>query len=317
MHEKKHIELSVIVPTYNEEASVRELYERVRQSIKDLSGEHEIIFVNDGSADKTLEKITGLAGKDPSVKYISFSRNFGHQTAVTAGLDKCSGNAVVIIDGDLQDPPEVIPELYEKYKQGYQVVYARRKARKGETVFKKLTARWFYRLLKSITSFEIPLDTGDFRLIDKKIVDYLRQMPEQNKFLRGQIAWLGFRQTFVEFERDKRKAGKTNYSFKKMLSFALDGITAFSNKPLKLVTAVGVLVAGIAFVIILWALVSHFFLDRTITGWTSLIISVLFIGGIQIFSIGIIGEYISRINSDVKKRPLYIVEQTNIEEHVK
>ncbi len=305
--------ISVVIPVYNEAEIISELHSRLVASLVSLVEKYELIFVNDGSTDATLFRLMEIANVDCNVRYISFSRNFGHQIAVTAGLDRCKGSAVVIIDGDLQDPPELIPELYRRYKEGFEVVYAKRTRRKGETFFKKITAKLFYRLLKRLTSVDIPLDVGDFRLIDKKIVEYLKMMPEQNKFLRGQIAWLGFRSTFVEFERDGRKAGKTGYSLSKMRKFAIDGITAFSDRPLKLVTNVGFVISGLAFLVILYALFAHFVLHVTITGWTSLIVSSMFIGGIQLFSIGIIGEYISRINSNVRNRPLYIVDQTNIE----
>lgn len=307
------IELSVIVPVYNEQEIISQLYNRLNAAIESITPNHELIFINDGSKDATLFRLIELTEKDKRVKFINFSRNFGHQIAVTAGLDYCKGNAVVIIDGDLQDPPELIPELYKKYKEGNEVVYAKRIKRKGETVFKKLTAKLFYRILKNITSVDIPIDVGDFRLIDRKIVDYLKLMPEQNKFLRGQIAWLGFRQTFVEFERDSRTTGKTGYPLSKMIKFALDGITGFSNSPLRMVTNLGLFISFVAFMVILYALYSHYFLHRTITGWTSLIISSMFIGGIQLLSVGIIGEYISRINTNVRNRPLYIIEKTNIE----
>jgi dolichol-phosphate mannosyltransferase len=252
-----------------------------------------------------------LSEIDNHVFYINFSRNFGHQIAVSAGLDYCSGSAVVIIDGDLQDPPEIISDLYARYKEGYEVVYAKREQREGESIFKRITAKIFYRLLKKLTSIDIPLDTGDFRLIDKKIVDYLKLMPEQNKFLRGQIAWLGFKQTQVVFNREKRKHGKSGYSLGKMLHFAIDGVTSFSDKPLLLVSKLGFTISFISFIVILYAIYSHFILNRTITGWTSLIISSMFIGGVQLISVGIIGEYISRINKNVQNRPLYIVEHTN------
>jgi len=211
----------------------------------------------------------------------------------------------------LQDPPELIVDLFKKFNEGYEVVYAKRKERKGESAFKKVTAKIFYRTLKRITAIDIPLDTGDFRLIDRKVVNYLNQMPEQNKFLRGQIAWLGFKQTEVLFNREKRKYGKTGYSLGKMLRFAMDGITSFSDKPLQLVTKIGFTISFVSFIIILYAIYSHFVLDRTVTGWTSLIISSMFIGGVQLISIGVIGEYISRINKNVLKRPLYIIEKTN------
>jgi dolichol-phosphate mannosyltransferase len=252
-----------------------------------------------------------LTQKNSRVFYINFSRNFGHQVAVTAGLDASKGKSVVIIDGDLQDPPELIVDLFKKHKEGYEVVYAKRRERKGESIFKKITAKLFYRILKRITAINIPLDTGDFRLIDRKVVEYLKQMPEQNKFLRGQIAWLGFKQTEVLFDRFERKYGKTGYSLGKMIQFAMDGITSFSDKPLQFVSKLGFGISLVSFIVILYAFYSHFVLDRTITGWTSLIISSMFIGGVQLISIGVIGEYISRINKNVLKRPLYIVKETN------
>jgi polyisoprenyl-phosphate glycosyltransferase len=314
MEEKnKYIDISVIVPIYNEEQIILELYNRIQKTVSQVSKNYELIFVNDGSKDNSLMELLKLAEQDPRVFYINFSRNFGHQIAVTAGLDASKGKAVVIIDGDLQDPPELIVDLFKKYQKGYEVVYAKRKERKGESAFKKITAKLFYRTLKRITAIDIPLDTGDFRLIDRKVVNYLNQMPEQNKFLRGQIAWLGFKQTEVLFNRDKRKYGKTGYSFGKMLQFALDGITSFSDIPLQIVTRIGFTISFVSFIIILYAIYSHFILDRTITGWTSLIISSMFIGGVQLISIGVIGEYISRINKNVLKRPLYIVEKTNCE----
>ncbi len=312
MNEKNNkLEISVVVPIHNEERNIPELYERLQKTLIQISQQYEIIFVNDGSKDNSLNEILKIAEIDSKVFYINFSRNFGHQIAVMAGLDASSGQAVVIIDGDLQDPPELIVDLYKKYKQGFEVVYARRKERKGESLFKKLSAKIFYRLLKRITSIDIPLDTGDFRLIDRKVVNYLKKMPEQNKFLRGQIAWLGFRQTEVLFVRDKRKFGKSGYSLGKMIQFAMDGITGFSDKPLQLVTKMGLFISLFSFLIILYAIYSHFILHRTITGWTSLIISSAFIGGVQLLSIGIIGEYISRINKNVLNRPLYIIDKTN------
>lgn len=288
------------------------MYNRVKAAVDPITTNFELIFVNDGSRDNSFLELKRLASTDSRVKYIHFSRNFGHQIAVTAGLDKSLGEAVVIIDGDLQDPPEVIPQMMAKHKEGYEVVYGQRAKRKGESWFKKVTAKYFYRTLKSITNVEIPVDTGDFRLIDRKIVDLLKQMPEQNKFLRGQIAWLGFRQTHVLFERDERQFGETGYPFSKMLKFALDGITGFSDVPLQLVTKMGIVISFFSFLVILYAIFSHFVLEQTITGWTSLIISSMFIGGVQLISIGIIGEYISRINKNVQNRPLYIIDETNV-----
>ena len=307
------MEISIVVPLYNEEKNIRLMHDRLVSSILKITSNFEIIYVNDGSKDNSFLELLKLSNEDERVKYINFSRNFGHQIAVTAGLDYSKGTAVVIIDGDLQDPPEVIPEMYAMYKEGFEVVYGQRLKRKGDNFFKKITAKYFYRILKKITSINIPLDTGDFRLIDQKIVKDLKNMPEQNKFLRGQIAWLGYRQTSIFFERDERKFGETGYPFSKMLKFALDGITGFSDVPLQFVTKTGIFISFISFLVILYAIFSHFILERTITGWTSLIISSMFIGGVQLISVGIIGEYISRINKNVQNRPLYIVSETNVE----
>ncbi len=310
------VDLSVIIPIYNEKDNIPELYQRLTSVANKISARYELIFVNDGSRDASLHKLIELSKQDNHVFYINFSRNFGHQIAVTAGLDLCSGQAVVIIDADLQDPPEIIEELYHKYKEGYEVVYAKRSKRKGESWFKLLTAKVFYRLLVKITSIKIPVDTGDFRLVDRKIVDYLKLMPEQNKFLRGQIAWLGFNQTYVEYERQERKHGVTGYPFSKMLRFALDGITSFSDKPLTLVMQAGIGVSFIAFLVILYTLYGYFIGKQTVPGWASTMVSILFLGGIQLISIGIIGLYLSRINKNVINRPLYLIQNTNIQHSV-
>ena len=308
------MEISAIIPSYNEQDNVGLMYERMTKTLSKISPDYEIIYINDCSKDQTLLRIKELAAKDTHVKYLSFSRNFGHQIAVSAGLDYCSGKAVVIIDGDLQDPPELIEQMYEKYKEGYKVVYARRTSREGETWFKKATAKIFYRLLASMTSIDIPVDVGDFRLIDQVIVKHLRNMPEKSKYIRGQISWIGYKQTFVNYHRDARIYGKTNYPLRKMLRFAMDGITAFSDKPLKIASGLGIVAAIVSLLALVYALVAHFCFNSTITGWTSLILSVLFIGGVQLITIGIIGEYIARINNDVRNRPLYILEENNMEE---
>lgn len=311
------MKISAIIPSYNEQENVGLMYERMSKVLSKISDDYEIIYVNDCSRDETLLRIKSLAEKDNHVKYVSFSRNFGHQIAVSAGLDVCQGDAVVIIDGDLQDPPELIEQMYERYKEGYKVVYARRTSRDGETWFKKFTAKMFYRILASMTSIDIPVDVGDFRLIDKVIVQHLRNMPEKSKYIRGQISWIGYKQTFVDYHRDARIYGRTNYPLKKMLRFALDGITAFSDKPLKIASGLGIFSAIVSLLALVYALVSHFCFNNTITGWTSLILSVLFIGGVQLITIGIIGEYIARINNDVRNRPLYIVEESNTEAQLK
>lgn len=305
------MELSIISPVFNEEAVLMAFYERTSRVMQQMTCTCELIFVNDGSSDKSLSLIRELANLDPRVKYVSFSRNFGHQVAVSAGLDHCSGDAVVIIDADLQDPPELIPRLYERYKEGFQVVYARRNSRSGESVMKKLTAGIFYRLLSKSTNVNIPVDTGDFRIFDKRIAEVLRKMPEQQKFIRGQIAWAGFSQTYILYDRDERLAGQTGYTYRKMFRLAIDGITSFSNLPLKFATVTGFIVSLITFVIILYTLYSRFVIRDYVPGWTSIMLAVLFIGGVQLICIGIIGEYISRISDNVRNRPLYIVEEKN------
>lgn len=307
------MDISVVIPTYNEEANIQMLYDRLSAVLDQMSVQYELIFVNDGSKDKTIELVKGLAEQTSVVKYIDFSRNFGHQVAVTAGLDQCSGEAIVIIDADLQDPPELIADMYQKMSEGYEVVYAKRAKRKGESWLKLWTAGAFYKILGKITSISIPVDTGDFRIIDRKIVEILKQMPERNKFLRGQISWVGFNQTFIEYERQERHAGETGYTYRKMLNFALDGITGFSDLPLRIVTYFGFIVSGFAFFVMIYALYSRFIWKDYEPGWTSLIISILFIGGIQMIAIGIIGEYLSRMNQNIRKRPLYIIKDTNID----
>ncbi len=305
-------QLSIIIPIYNEEGNIHKLFERLTHVISVLHLDAEFIFINDGSVDGSIRLIKELASLHSNVLYIDFARNFGHQIAVTAGLDHCKGKAAVIIDADLQDPPELIGEMFKKWEEGYEVVYAKRRSREGESYLKKFTAKLFYRMLKKITSINIPVDTGDFRLIDRKIIDALKQMSEQQKFLRGQISWIGFRQTFIEYDRDARYSGKTGYTFKKMTRLALDGITSFSNLPLKFATFAGFLVSGIAFIMILYALYSRFISKEYVPGWTSLMLAVLFIGGVQLICIGIIGEYISRMDSNVRNRPLYIINGSNV-----
>lgn len=311
------MQYSVIIPVYNEEANVQALYGRLSQVMAGLHPEYELVFINDGSRDRTIHLVKELAEKDARVRFIDLSRNFGHQIAVTAGLDACRGKRVVIIDADLQDPPELILEMDQKMNEGFQVVYARRRRREGESFAKLLTARLFYRILASIASIDIPLDTGDFRIMDRKVVDVLKAMPEQNKFLRGQISWIGFRQTFVEYDRSERHGGKTGYTYAKMFRFALDGITSFSDAPLRLASWMGFVVSGFAFLALLYALYGKLVLHQSVPGWASIIVSVLFLGGIQLISLGFIGEYLSRISNNVKQRPLYIVGDSNVEEDKK
>jgi polyisoprenyl-phosphate glycosyltransferase len=307
------IQLSVIVPVHNEEGNIFPMHARLKEVLEGLGLQYELIFVNDGSRDASLLRLHELAATHPHVRYIQLSRNFGHQIAVTAGLDHCRGGAAVIIDADLQDPPELIAELWAKHQEGYQVVYARRRSRKGESFLKKWTAKAFYRLMRRLTNIEIPLDTGDYRIIDRKIIDVLKQMPEQNKFLRGQISWIGFKQTFVDYDRNQRNAGSTSYTYSKMIRLALDGITAFSEVPLRMITFLGFAVSGLSFLLIIYSLISYFFLENYVRGWASQMISILFIGGIQLIGIGIIGEYIARIGANVRQRPLYVIADDNLE----
>lgn len=304
--------LSIVVPIYNEYGNIPELSGRLHQVLEELGIPWELIWVDDASRDDSLSQLRALSDKDPRYRFISFSRNFGHQVAVSAGLDHASGDAVVIMDGDLQDPPELIPKLYEQWKRGYEVVYAQRVSRDGESYFKKASAFFFYRILKSMTRVPIPLDTGDFRLIDRKVVEALRLMPERRKFLRGQIAWTGYRSVAVPYKRDPRFQGKTNYSLGKMFRLAWDGISGFSTVPLKLVSVFGLVVALVAFFLILYALWSHFVWGETVRGWTSLITVVLFLGGVQLISIGIIGEYISRMDENIRQRPLYLLKESRL-----
>jgi polyisoprenyl-phosphate glycosyltransferase len=306
-------EISVVIPIYNEALNINLLHNRLAEVMQKMQISYEMIFVNDGSRDNSIELIKELAKQYQEIKYIDLSRNFGHQIAVSAGLDKAEGEKVVIIDADLQDPPELIMDLYAKMKEGYEVVYAKRKRRKGEGFLKLMTAKAFYRILANITTIDIPVDTGDFRLMDRKVVEGLCQMPETHKFLRGQISWIGYRQTFVEYERSERNAGKTGYTYRKMFKFAIDGITAFSNFPIKIVTFIGFFVSFVAFLMILYTFYAKYFTNQDIErGWASIMVGILFLGGVQLISIGILGEYISRINTDVRKRPLYFIKDTNI-----
>lgn len=299
---------SIVVPVYNEEDVLIELYNRLDKVLTDLDGKTEIIFINDGSQDRTLELLKELHQQDSRIKIIDFSRNFGHQLAITAGIDHASGQACIIIDADLQDPPEVIPELIKVWQEGYEVVYAIRSEREGETRFKKITALLFYRLFKKITDTDVPINVGDFRLIDWKVIDVFRSMRERHRYVRGMISWIGFRQTSVYFKREERFAGETKYPFWRMLKFALDGITSFSHYPLKLATLLGFFFSVVSFLLGIWAISVRLLTNKAVHGWTSLILTIIFLGGIQLLTLGIIGEYIGRVFDDVKQRPLYIIQ---------
>ena len=307
------MEFSIIIPVYNESANINPLYERLRGVMEGFQSKNfEMIFVNDGSSDDSLALIEKLIESDDRVKFLDLSKNFGQQVALSAGLDYAAGEKIIIIDADLQDPPELIPELVQKVDEGYDVVYAKRKNRKGESFFKKWTASVFYRVFSRLVTIDMPLDAGDFRVISRRVAEALRQMPEQQKFLRGQIAWIGFSQTYVEYDRNERNAGETGYTLKKMFRLAMDGITSFSDFPLRLVTMLGFLVSFVAFLVMIYTLYSKFILKDFVQGWASLMISILFLGGVQLIAIGILGEYISRLNQNTRNRPLYIVRQTNM-----
>lgn len=310
--QKKYKDLSIVVPVFNEEKIIDELVKRLQNVTKQITDNYEIIFVNDCSKDGSLFKIREYAEKDNYIHYINFSRNFGHQVAIMAGMDYATGNAIVTIDADLQDPPELIKDMYSEYENGYNVVYAKRSKRKGESAFKLLTAKWFYRIMAKLVTFDIPVDVGDYRLISRNVLSYLKKMKEYDKYIRGQIAWLGFNSTYVTFERDERKFGETNYPFKKMIRLAFNGITAFSDAPLKLATKLGFAVCIISFLLILYGLYGYFFDENTVPGWASTIILITFLGGVQLLSLGIIGEYISRIMNNVRDRPLYVVNDTSL-----
>ena len=304
--------LSVIVPCYNEEAVLRETHARLSETLGGLEQlEFEIIYVDDGSKDETTALIRGLQAEDRRVRALFLSRNFGHQVAVTAGLEHAAGEAVVLIDADLQDPPEVIAEMVARWRDGYDVVYGARSERTGETRFKLWTAKLFYRLMNRLSHIELPLDVGDFRLMDRKVVDALLAMPERDRFLRGMVTWVGFRQIAVFYKRAARHAGQSKYPFLKMLKFATDAVLSFSFTPLRLAiwTGFGAIIFAIAG--ILYAIALRFFFDPShwVRGWASIFVAVLFMGGVQLISLGIIGEYIGRIYGEVKQRPLYFVQE--------
>lgn len=300
-------EISVVVPVYNEEENIRPLYDRLSETLKALGLSYEIIMVDDGSSDRSAEIISELNKKDGRVKLLSFSKNFGHMIALSAGLDHASGNAVITLDADLQHPPALIPKLVEKWKSGAEVVNTLRKETRGAGVFKVLSADLFYRLLNKIARINLPPRAADYRLLDRKVVETLKQMKERARFLRGLISWVGFKQGSVEYEADPRFAGKTKYSVGRMFSFALDGITSFSSFPLRLSTYLGLTVAFLSFVYILYAVYIRLFTNRAIEGWTSVLVAVLFIGGVQLIFLGILGEYLGRVYEETKQRPLYIV----------
>lgn len=304
--------ISLVIPMYYEEQVAEECYRRTRNVLKSIEEyDYEIIFINDGSKDKTLEILETIAKEDNKVKVISFSRNFGHQSAVTAGLKYATGDVIIIMDADLQDPPELIPDMLKYWENGYDVIYGKRKKREGESAFKLLTAKVFYETLNKLSDVEIPKDTGDFRLVDKKVVDVVNNLPEHNKFLRGLFSWIGFRQYAYEYERKERFAGKTKYPLKKMMKLAKDGIFSFSTKPLKIVGGLGIISVIISIAILIYAILSYAYSWNNLTpGWTSIMCTITFLGGVILLSLWMIGEYIGRIYEETKQRPQYIIEKT-------
>lgn len=304
---KEQTFLSVVVPMYNEEEVIEVTYRRLKDVLERLGETYEIVFVNDGSRDKTSAIVRRICAEDDTVKLVDFSRNFGHQIAVTAGMDHAAGRCVVLIDADLQDPPELIADMVARWREGYDVVYGQRVERKGESWFKKVTAAMFYRLLRSMTSVNIPVDTGDFRLMDRKVCDALTDMRERSRFIRGMVSWAGFRQTAVEYVREERFAGETKYPLRKMIRLSLDAITSFSTKPLKIAGILGFILSAVGFVYMFFVLYQHFFTDSTAPGWTSLIAISLLFHGITLLLLGVLGEYIGRTYEEAKRRPLYLV----------
>ncbi|MTJ14940.1 glycosyltransferase family 2 protein [Anabaena sp. UHCC 0187] len=301
---------SFIVPIYNEEETIHEMYRRIALVMNQMDGLVELCLINDGSRDRSLQMMRELHQKDPRVVYLSLARNFGHQIAVTAGLNFVRGQIVVILDADLQDPPELIPEMVELWQQGYQIIYAQRTKRRQEGWFKRLTAYAFYRLLKNLADVDIPTDTGDFCLLDRQVVNVLNSMPERNRYIRGLRSWVGFNQTAIRFERDPRFAGDVKYTFRKSFALAINGLVSFSKVPLRLSTYVGLLAAIVALFMCLLVLYWRIFLPHSpLTGITIVLIAFFFLGAVQLISIGILGEYIGRIYEEVKQRPLYTLSE--------
>ena len=308
--------LSVVVPMYNEEEVIETTYRRLAAVLESIGEPYEILFVDDGSRDRTADIVRGICAADRRAKLVGLSRNFGHQIAVTAGIDHASGRCVVLIDADLQDPPELIPQMLARWREGFDVVYGRRIARKGESWFKKTTASLFYRFLRKMSPVDIPVDTGDFRLMDRKVCDALREMRERSRFVRGMVSWVGYRQTAIPYVREERFAGETKYPLRKMIRLSLDAITSFSTRPLRWAGILGFVLSAAGFVYLLVALYLRLFTDVTQPGWTSLIVISLLFHGITLTLLGVLGEYVGRIYEEAKGRPLYLTaEKINLDEN--
>lgn len=301
--------VSIIIPVFNEEKNILPLLKRLKTVVKKHS--YEIIFVDDGSTDNTVKEIKKEAVKNQNVKLIAFSRNFGHQMALACGYETAKGDCVISLDADLQDPPEIIPQMIQAWQKGIKVVYARREKRDVDGFFKKMSARFFYKLINFLSDFPIPQEVGDFRLLDREVVDYLNNLHERSRFLRGLVAWSGQPAAFVLFKREKRFAGETHYTFSKMMNFALEGITSFSTKPLRMATYFGFLTSGLSVLIIIAKTIQHFIFHQGdwLPGWASLFFSIVFLGGVQLITIGIIGEYIGKIFKEVQKRPQFLIKE--------
>ncbi|HDH52979.1 MAG TPA: glycosyltransferase [Nitrospirae bacterium] len=300
---------SVVVPVFNEEENLKELYGRLKDVLEGMNRQYEVIFVDDGSEDKSLEIIKMLASSDKAVKYRALTRNFGHEASSTAGLDIAKGDVVVLMDADLQDPPELIPQMLKLWQEGNQLVYARRLRRYGENIFRRVSAKFFYRLIALISDSEIPVDTGDFRLMDRAVVNDFLKCREQNRFVRGLTSWVGYKQAALNFERDRRFAGESKYNTFKLLLLMLDVITGFSIKPLRVATALGFLVTVLSMVMVCVIVIQKFFFNLNIQGYALLVTGLFFMGGVQMFFLGIIGEYIGKIYRQVQGRPLYLVKE--------
>lgn len=302
--------ISVLIPAYNEEAVLPQLFDRLRK-LADTASDYrfEFLFVNDGSRDNTLELIKQQASHDSRVAYVDLSRNFGKEIAMIAGFDHVRGDATVIIDADLQDPPELIPQMIEYWREGYEDVFAKRRSRKGESWLKKQTSLWYYKILQSSTTIPIQIDTGDFRLLDRRCVEALRQFRESERYTKGMFSWIGFKKKEILYDRDPRAAGETKWNYSKLINLAIDGITSFTTAPLRISSVLGTIISLVAFVYILYLLVRPLFGVPTGAGYSSIMAVVLFMGGVQLLSLGIIGEYIGRIFNESKRRPLYFVEE--------
>jgi polyisoprenyl-phosphate glycosyltransferase len=299
--------LSVVVPVFNEEESIPLFYDRMTKVLSTMDGfEYEIVFIDDGSHDSSFEQLSRLSARDPRVGVLRFSRNFGHQIAITAGLDEVRGDCVVVIDSDLQDPPEVVPEMVDQWRNGFDVVYGVRSERQGETAMKLMTASLFYRMLGRLTNLQIPANVGDFRLMSRRVVDQLKLLREKDRFVRGLVSWVGFRQTGVTYSREARRAGVTKYPLAKMMKFAFDGTTSFSTAPLKLATWTGYIAALLAVLYLLSVFVQRA-MGITVEGWATIMVAMLFLGSVQLICLGILGEYLGRIFNEVKPRPMYVI----------